>query len=97
MFGPARLRLNMPTRRRKERPKKLRLRVVGADGHYEDKPVPVEDHPLTIVLGRFYPPDLIQGFNPAPQFRGGQIWNHTRGWAFKIGRESGSERMCKNV
>lgn len=73
LLGPTRIRLNLPTRRPKERPKVLSMIVVGADGAVETRSVPAPDYPMMLALYVFPPPGIITGA-PDSQIVDGALW-----------------------
>ncbi len=61
MFLAARTHMNLPTRKRKERPKTLRLSYFKNEGDHEWLDIPVSDHPYAVVLPVIQPPTLFSG------------------------------------
>lgn len=61
MLGPFRIRLNLPTRRPKERPNVLAIEYIRTDGRRERESVPTEDFPGVCIGFRFPAPGLLQG------------------------------------
>ncbi|WP_245516709.1 hypothetical protein [Methylobacterium segetis] len=53
--------MNLPTRKRKERPKTLRLSYFKNEGDHEWLDIPVSDHPYAVVLPVIQPPTLFSG------------------------------------
>lgn len=61
IFGPLRVRNNLPTRRKKERPSSLPLTRLLATGAEETISLPVADHPGACALFPFPYPGALQG------------------------------------
>lgn len=59
MLGPFRVRIGAPTRRPKQRPKKLNLGLIDEDGAHRDVEIPSGDHPGILALPVFANPRLL--------------------------------------
>lgn len=62
IFGPLRVHYNYPTRRPKDRPDKLAVKMRYArDGDWETVMVPIEEHPLMVQMPIFRKPGILRG------------------------------------
>jgi hypothetical protein len=73
MFGPYRIRFNLPTRRPKQRPEKLEFQVVKADGDVSIISIDAEDHPGSIVFPVYPEPGILVGRENNAEFRMGMV------------------------
>lgn len=64
MLGPLRLRLDLPTRNKKDRPTRLNLEVVGPDGKTETENVDVRHYPQYLSTFVMPPPGILEGKSP---------------------------------
>jgi len=89
MLGPLRIRLNLPTRRKKARPSQLSLEYIRADGQKELVTVPTQEYPFVCTGFRFSAPGLLRGVQPNESAKGelvevviryieGEIRNHIK-------------------
>ncbi len=63
MFGPLRMLCNLPSRRKKDRPSTLPLKVKKSpDDDWTEMQVAREDVPFLILLPHFLMPDLLSGY-----------------------------------
>jgi len=95
MLGPLRIRLKLPTRRQKERPKELPLEFIRIDGKREHIIVPSQEFPLVCIGFRFPAPGLLRGIPPNDSVEGdlvvryldGEVRNHIspEGQRLKLG------------
>ncbi len=69
MLGPIRIRLNLQTRRKKERPKHLPLDIAGPNGRKSIQ-VPAMDYPAVCIGIRLDPPSMIRGAPPSGKVTG---------------------------
>jgi len=60
MFGNARIKLNFPTRRRKQRPKSLEIELLGSSGIVRHN-IPIIDHPTALQMLGFDTPRILLG------------------------------------
>lgn len=75
MFGPLRMYFNLPTRRRKERPKKLPLKVkLTPDAEWSFIDVDQEVYPFLVVLPLLRMPDELSGYTTSGE-RGAAVRN----------------------
>lgn len=68
IFGPLRIRLNMPTRNRAERPAELPVPIRRVDGAWERVMVPANKFPAHFVGARLPPPGIFLGNEPTDLF-----------------------------
>ena len=61
MFGPYRIRMQMPTRNPKERPTTLPLKILKRDGSKTTVDLPASVHPSALVMCKFAPPTILTG------------------------------------
>jgi hypothetical protein len=73
MFGPYRIRFNLPTRRPEQRPKTLPFQVVKADGDFSIISVDANDHPGSIVFPIYPEPGVLVGRENNAEFRMGMV------------------------
>jgi hypothetical protein len=79
-FGPLRLRFNLPTRNRRERPAELALRVQHASDNWREIRIPAHKHPMVFVGARLTPPGIVFGRPPTNLFADAELvfkaWNN---------------------
>jgi hypothetical protein len=70
MLGPLRIRLNLPTRHKKNRPNELPLEFIRVDGQKEIVTVPSQEYPAVCIGFRFPAPGIIEGIPPNNNMEG---------------------------
>lgn len=78
MFGAFRTRVGMPTRRPRERPALLPLRIQSIDGQDTTLNVPALEHPGPLVLVDWGPPRLMSGHRAGDRVAH-RVWAHLPG------------------
>lgn len=73
MLGNFRLRMQFPTRHKKQRPDQLFLEFVDAEGRKHFHPITADTLPLVCIGYRFHAPELLRGKQPSNQFEGALI------------------------
>lgn len=73
MFGPTRIRLNLPTRRPEERPSELTLVLSDKTTPVEERIVPANEFPLVIPGLILPPPGILTGEKPHDRLVG-EFW-----------------------
>jgi hypothetical protein len=70
MFGPLRIRLDFPTRRRKERPKTIPLEIITSVGDREQRILSPHEIPLVCIGFSFPIPGILRGLPPSETCNG---------------------------
>ena len=65
IMGPTRIRMQLPTRRRRQRPDHLPFHIMRDDGTFEIVSEPITDHPTELFLFAFSKARILQGL---PEF-----------------------------
>lgn len=71
MLGNFRIRMDMPTKRPKNRPIELPIEVIREDNTTEIIKIPVQDYPRILTLPKFSPPEALTG---EPRSIEPQLW-----------------------
>jgi hypothetical protein len=74
MFGPLRIRMNLPTSHKRERPSELDVILVHNNNSTSTIKVPAGQHPTALVCARFHLPGILDGKLPREDHPG-VLWS----------------------